>query len=42
MIKAFNQVWNLKKEKNVTPRMAAYMVALDRIAKGKKIRGVFP
>lgn len=42
MVKAFNQVWNLKKEKNVTPRMAAYMVALDRIAKAKKIRGVFP
>lgn len=42
MIKAFNQVWNLKEEKGVTPRMAAYMVALDRIAKAKKIRGVFP
>lgn len=42
MVKAFNQVWNLKEEKGVTPRMAAYMVALDRIAKAKKIRGVFP
>lgn len=42
MVKAFNQVWNLKEDKGVTPRMAAYMVALDRIAKAKKIRGVFP
>ncbi len=42
MVKAFDEVWNLKNDKNVTPRMAAYMVALERIAKAKKIRGIFP
>lgn len=42
MIRAFNEVWDQKKEKNTTMRMGAYMVALDRIVKAKKIRGVFP
>lgn len=42
MIRAFNEVWDKKKEKNTTMRMGAYMVALDRIVKAKKIRGVFP
>lgn len=42
MIKAFNEVWNEAKEKNTTIRMGAYIVALDRIVKAKKIRGVFP
>ena len=42
MIRAFNEVWDKKKEKDTTLRMGAYMVALDRIVKAKKIRGVFP
>lgn len=42
MMKAFKQVWTLSQERNVTPRMAAYMVSLERIAKAKKIRGIFP
>ena len=42
MIRAFNEVWDKKGEKNTTMRMGAYMVALDRIVKAKKIRGVFP
>ena len=42
MIKAFKQVWTLSQDRNVTPRMAAYMVSLERIAKAKKIRGIFP
>lgn len=42
MIRAFNEVWDKKKEKNTTLRMGAYMVAIDRIVKAKKIRGVFP
>ena len=42
MIRAFNEVWDKKKEKNTTMRMGAYMVAIDRIVKAKKIRGVFP
>jgi glutamate dehydrogenase (NAD(P)+) len=42
ILKAFNEVYNLHKEKKVTMRMAAYMQALDRVIKAKKIRGVFP
>jgi len=42
MIRAFNEVWDKSKEKNTSMRMGAYMVALDRIVKAKKIRSVFP
>lgn len=42
MIKAFNEVWQKAEEKNTTMRMGAYMVALDRVVKAKKIRAVFP
>lgn len=42
IIRAFNDVWDKAKEKNTSLRMGAYMVALDRIVKAKKIRGVFP
>ena len=42
MIKAFNEVWEKAVEKSTTLRMGAYMVALDRIVKAKKIRAVFP
>ena len=42
MIKAINQVWETSQEHNVSPRMGAYMVALRRMAKVKKIRGIFP
>ncbi len=42
MIKAFNEVWTCSKEKDITMRLGAYVVGLDRIAKAKKIRGIFP
>ncbi len=42
MIRAFNEVWQKAAEKNISLRMGAYMVALDRIVKAKKIRAVFP
>ena len=42
MIRAFNEVWDKSKEMNTSMRMGAYMVALDRIVKAKKIRSVFP
>ena len=38
MIRAFNEVWDRKMEKNTTMRMGAYMVAVDRIVKAKRIR----
>ena len=42
MIRSFDEVYNLAKEKDVSLRIAAYMVALDRVVKAKKIRGIFP
>lgn len=42
MIRSFNEVWDKAKEKETTLRMGAYMVAIGRIVKAKKIRGVFP
>ncbi len=42
IIRAFNEVWNAAGSKNTTLRMGAYMVALDRLVKAKKIRGIFP
>jgi glutamate dehydrogenase (NAD(P)+) len=41
MKKAFNDVWKKAEEKNTSMRMGAYMVAIDRVVKAKKYRGVF-
>lgn len=42
MIKAFSNVWDTASSYGTTLRMGAYMVALDRIVKAKKIRSIFP
>lgn len=42
IIRAFNEVWDKSKEKETTLRMGGYIVAIERIVKAKKIRGVFP
>ncbi|MBS3811188.1 MAG: Glu/Leu/Phe/Val dehydrogenase [Halanaerobiales bacterium] len=42
LTKAFKQVWETYEEQQVSLRMAAYMVALNRIIETKKIRGIFP
>lgn len=42
MIRAFNEVWNNAIEGGISLRMSAYMVALERLVKARKIRGVFP
>jgi glutamate dehydrogenase (NAD(P)+) len=42
MIRSFNEVWAKSAEYKTTLRMGAYIVAIDRIVKAKKIRGVFP
>jgi glutamate dehydrogenase/leucine dehydrogenase len=42
MEKAFAEVWRISREKKVPLRMAAYMVALDRVVKARKLRGIFP
>jgi glutamate dehydrogenase (NAD(P)+) len=42
MKKAFTEVWAVHIEKQVPLRMAAYMVALNRIVQAKKLRCIFP
>lgn len=42
MIRAFNEVWEKAVEKKTSMRMGAYMTALERIIKAKKIRSIFP
>lgn len=42
MKKAFDEVWRVHLEHGASLRTAAYMVALDRVVKANKIRGIFP
>jgi glutamate dehydrogenase (NAD(P)+) len=42
MIRSFGQVLDIVKEYRVSFRIAAYMLAISKLAKAKKIRGVFP
>ena len=42
MVRAFEEVWNICKEKQVTMRMAAYMSALKRLITAKHFRPIFP
>jgi glutamate dehydrogenase (NAD(P)+) len=42
MIRAFDEVFAISRSQEVSLRLAAYMLALDRVVKAKKIRGVFP
>ncbi len=39
MIKAFDEIWNLKEEHNTTMRTAAYMISIKRVAEAMKLRG---
>ncbi|MFW9901274.1 MAG: Glu/Leu/Phe/Val dehydrogenase [Candidatus Thorarchaeota archaeon] len=39
---AFEEVYNLSKEKNVTLRIASYIIAISRLAKAIELRGIFP
>lgn len=40
--KAFDDVFNLREEKGLHPRMAAQALAIERVAKATKIRGIYP
>lgn len=42
MIRSFNDVWERANGNKTSLRLGAYMVALDRLVRAKKIRGVFP
>lgn len=42
MKKSFEEVWRVHVEKKAPLRLAAYMVALERVVKANKLRGLFP
>ncbi|MGB5911715.1 MAG: Glu/Leu/Phe/Val dehydrogenase [Promethearchaeia archaeon] len=42
LVEAFEDVYNLSKEKNITLRTAAYMIAISKLAKAIELRGIFP
>jgi glutamate dehydrogenase/leucine dehydrogenase len=42
MVKAFNEVASIREREKVDTRMAAYILAVDRVARAIKIRGIFP
>ncbi len=42
MKRAFQQVFAIVDQKGVTPRMAAYILAIDRVAQATNTRGIYP
>jgi len=42
LTESFGQVWKLAHEKNVSLRTAAYLLAVSRVARAIKTRGVYP
>ncbi len=42
MIKTFHEVYKFSKERKISMREAAYMLAIDRVAKAIKLKGVWP
>jgi len=42
ILEAFENVYKLSKERNVSLRTAAYIIALSRVAKAIELRGIFP
>ena len=42
MGKAFENVWKTSQERKVSLRMAAYILAVLKVAEATKIRGLYP
>lgn len=42
MVNAFNEVSALTRERNITMRLAAYLIAVKRVADATAIRGIYP
>lgn len=42
ILRAFEGVYKLSKDKNTTLRIAAYIIAVSRIVKAIEVRGIFP
>ena len=42
LVNAFDQVYVLSKERNISMRLAAYLLAVRRVADAALIRGIYP
>ena len=42
IMKAFDDVWQRAQEQRITLRQSAYSLALEKVCRSKKIRGIFP
>jgi glutamate dehydrogenase (NAD(P)+) len=42
MVRSFHNVWEFSQEQQVHPRLGAYMLAVDKVAKAVRERGIFP
>ena len=42
MVHSFDRVWGYSQEQNVSLRLGAYMLAVDKVAEAVRSRGVFP
>jgi len=42
ILEAFENVYKISKERNVSLRTAAYIIALSRVASAIQLRGIFP
>jgi len=42
MSSAFNEVHDICVKQKINMRTAAYMLAIDRVAQAKRLRGIFP
>ena len=42
MVKSFSAVWDVSQKRKLSMRMAAMVLAIDRVARASKLRGVFP
>jgi len=42
IIEAFEETFNISKERNISLRTAAYIIAVSRVAKAIELRGIFP
>ena len=42
LVGAFGRVWDIAKQKRVSLRTAAYIVACERVLDARRIRGLYP
>jgi len=42
LTRAFDDVWQLAAERAISPRLAAYLIAVRRVADATRVRGLYP